>query len=63
MKKTVAAQYFLWWFAWGGFSAMMVLIVIKGGGLEFWQQLAFVVGTGVISGLCALCYYLRFFSK
>ncbi len=49
----IKAKYFGWWFAWGGFSAVMLLIVSKGASLVIWQMLAFPLIIGVLAGIAA----------
>lgn len=58
-KGLIAVKYFGWWFAWGSFSAIMVFIVIKGGGMEFQRQLVTIFGIGFIAGLSGCFYYLK----
>jgi hypothetical protein len=57
----LAAKYWCWWFAWGVFSAIMLLIVLAGMGidLKLSLQAALVIGTGVVSGSVALILYKR----
>ena len=55
----IKAKYFGWWFAWGGFSAIMVLIVMKGGALSPWQILLLPVIAGFAAGLGGVYYYVR----
>lgn len=57
--STLRAKFFGWWFAWGVFSAIMVLIVLKGGTLSFWKMLLIILGTGVLSGAAGVIYYVR----
>ncbi len=53
------AKCFGWWFAWGGFSTIMVLIVINGGPLVFWQMLLLTITVGVASGIGGVLFYAR----
>lgn len=57
--STIQAKFFGWWFAWGVFSAIMVLIVLQGGTLSFWKMLLVIVSTGVLSGAAGVIYYAR----
>ncbi len=52
-------KFFGWWFAWGIFSAIMVLIVLKGGTLSFGKMLLVIVSVGVLSGSAGVLYYGR----
>jgi hypothetical protein len=49
-------KFFGWWFVWGMFSAIMVLIVLKGGGLSFPTMILWVAGVGCLTGTVA--YYV-----
>lgn len=55
----VAAKYFGWWFAWGLFSGIMILIVLKGGGLGWGTQLFVILGIAVLAGSVGLSYYVQ----
>ena len=60
--KTVpsaAAKFFGWWFAWGAFSTVMVLIVLKGGALSFWKMTLLILAVGVLSGTGGVLYHVR----
>lgn len=57
--STIQAKFFGWWFAWGIFSAIMVLIVLQGGTLSFWKMLLIILSTGVLSGAAGVIYYVR----
>ncbi|NKE69936.1 hypothetical protein MNODULE_04150 [Nitrospiraceae bacterium HYJII51-Mn-bac16s-1-B09] len=57
--SALRAKFFGWWFAWGVFSAIMVLIVLKGGTLSFWKMLLIILSTGVLSGAAGVIYYAR----
>lgn len=59
LLSTIPAKFFGWWFAWGIFSAIMVLIVLKGGTLSFWKMLLIIVSVGVLSGAAGVVYYAR----
>ncbi len=58
-KGVMAIKYFVWWFAWGIFSAIMILIVIKGGNITCLYQLAIIIGIGVAAGLAGLFCFLK----
>jgi LPXTG-motif cell wall-anchored protein len=58
-KPIIAAKYFLWWFAWGFFSGILILIPIGGGGLTFGTQVFVILGLGVLSGSAGLFYYIK----
>ena len=55
----IALKYFGWWFAWGVFSAIMVLIVIKGGNMAFQNQFAMILGGGIIAGSSGIVWYFK----
>lgn len=57
--SALKAKFFGWWFAWGVFSAIMVLIVLKGGTLSFWRMLLVILSVGVLSGAAGVIYYAR----
>ncbi len=57
MKKKM--KCFGWWFSWGGFSTIMVLIVLKGGTLVFWQMFLLTLLVGVAAGVGGIAYYGR----
>lgn len=59
LLSTIQAKFFGWWFAWGVFSAIMVLIVLKGGALSFWKMLLIILSVGVLSGAAGVVYYAR----
>lgn len=52
-------RFFGWWFAWGAFSTIMLLIVFKGGGLEIWQMFAMVLLGGIAGGIGGVVYFTR----
>ncbi len=56
-KKKV--KYFGWWFAWGGFSTVMLLIVLKGGPFVFWQMLLLILVVATMVGIGGVAYYVR----
>ncbi len=58
-EAKIKLKYFGWWFAWGGFSTIMVLIVSKGGTLVFWQMLLFPLIVGFAAGIGGVAYYVR----
>ncbi len=51
-------QFFVWWFLWGLFSTIMVLIVLQGGGLSFSGMILLIAGVGCLTGGVA-CYVGR----
>lgn len=55
----IKIKYFGWWFAWGGFSTIMVLIVGKGAGLVVWQMLLLPLIVGSAAGIGGVAYYVR----
>ncbi|MEC4678018.1 MAG: VanZ family protein [Nitrospirota bacterium] len=55
----IRAKYFGWWFAWGGFSAVMLLIVSKGASLAVWQMLGLPLGLGTLAGIAGVVFYVR----
>lgn len=57
--SAIQAKFFGWWFAWGVFSAIMVLIVLQGGTLSIWKMLLLIVSTGILSGAAGVIYYAR----
>ncbi|MFQ5598190.1 MAG: VanZ family protein [Nitrospiria bacterium] len=57
--QKIKARYFGWWFSWGVFSSIMVLIVFKGGRLAFWQMLLVIAAVGIVSGIGGIVYYVR----
>ncbi len=59
LLSTIQAKFFGWWFAWGVFSTIMVLIVLKGGALSFGKMLLIILSVGVLSGAAGLVYYAR----
>ena len=62
MKKTerwIAAKYFGWWFAWGAFTGVLILIPIGGGGFAFSTQIFVILMLGVLSGLGGLFYAIK----
>lgn len=58
-KAKIKAKYFGWWFSWGFFSVLMVLIVSKGASLVPWQMLVFPVLVGIIAGTVGVVFYAR----
>jgi VanZ family protein len=52
-------QFFGWWFAWGMFSSIMLLIVWKGGPFPLLGRVAFIVGSGLLSGAVGAVYHVR----
>jgi len=55
----IKAKYFGWWFAWGGFSGVMLLIVSKGASLVVWQILAFPLIVGILAGIAGVVFCVR----
>ena len=53
------AQFFGWWFAWGVFSAMMLLIVWRGGPFSAGGMAAWIVAIGALSGMAGAFYGVR----
>ncbi len=53
------AKCFGWWFAWGGFSTIMVLIVMNGGPFVFWQMIFLTLGVGSAAGIGGILVYAR----
>ena len=62
-ERITALRYFLWWFAWGIFSAVMILIVMKGAGLSLAALVFMVLALGVLAGSVALCLYIKRLTK
>ncbi len=58
-EAKIKAKYFGWWFAWGGFSAVMVLIVSKGASLAVWQMMTVPLVVGVVAGIAGVLFYVR----
>lgn len=54
---SVKAKFFAWWFAWGIFSTLMVLIVTRGGNLPFMGMMVIVLSVGVLSGTAGVIYH------
>jgi len=50
LRKTRAAQFFGWWFAWGVFSAVMLLIVWRGGPFGVGGMIVLISIIGLLSG-------------
>lgn len=57
--SSIKAKFFGWWFAWGVFSTIMVLIVIKGGNLSFGKMVFLTLTAGLLSGAVGVLYYVR----
>lgn len=49
-RVPIKIKFFGWWFLWGIFSAIMLLIVFKGGPLSFSQMLLLITGIGCLTG-------------
>ncbi len=58
-KEGIKLRLFGWWFAWGAFSTIMLLIVFKGGNLEIWQMFAMVPLGGIAGGIGGLVYFTK----
>jgi len=58
-RATRRAQFFGWWSAWGVFSAIMLLIVWRGGRLGAGGMVAFLAVIGVLSGMAGAFYGVR----
>lgn len=52
-------RLFGWWFAWGAFSSIMLLIVFRGGNLEIWQMFAMIPLGGISGGIGGVVYFTR----
>jgi len=52
-------QFFAWWFAWGAFSATMLLIVWQGGPFGADGMAAWVAAIGALSGMAGAFYGVR----
>jgi VanZ family protein len=51
-------QFFGWWFAWGIFSSIMLLIVWKGGPFSRLGRGIFIAGFGLLSGAVGVVYHV-----
>ncbi|MFQ5949839.1 MAG: VanZ family protein, partial [Nitrospiria bacterium] len=49
-------KYFGWWFAWGFFTAIMALIVLKGGNLPLWGLISLIQSVGTLTGTAGVIY-------
>lgn len=58
-RATRRAQFFGWWFAWGCFSAMMLLIVWRGGPFGAGGMAAWIAAIGLLSGMAGAYYGIR----
>jgi len=58
-QATRRAQFFGWWFAWGVFSAIMLLIVWRGGPFDAGGMAASVAVIGALSGMAGAFYGVR----
>lgn len=56
VSTKIKLRYFGWWFAWGCFSTIMLLIVMQGGGLLFEQMLYLIFFIGIVSGTGGFAY-------
>ena len=57
--RSMKAKFFGWWFAWGVFSTIMILIVLRGGSLSLLQMISIIVGIGALTGTAGVLYYAR----
>lgn len=57
--RSVKAKFFGWWFAWGAFSTIMVLIVLRGGALSLWEMISLIFTVGTLTGAAGVIYYVR----
>ena len=53
------AQSFGWWFAWGGFSSILLLIVAKGVGFSLPGIVYIIFGVGLFTGLLGMFYHVQ----
>ena len=58
-KQYRAMQAFLWWFAWGIFSSLMAMIVLRGGLFSLRGMMAAMTVAGVLAGMAGLYRHLR----
>src|SRR5581483_5267727 len=56
---SMKVKFFGWWFAWGFFSTIMVLIVLRGGSLSPLGMISIIVGVGALAGVAGVLYYAR----
>ena len=56
---SVVAKFFGWWFAWGVFSTIMVLIVFRGGTFSFFEMISIIFSVGTLTGTAGVIYYVR----
>ncbi|MEO2055046.1 MAG: VanZ family protein [Nitrospira sp.] len=54
---SVKAKFFGWWFAWGVFSTIMLLIVTQGASLSFSGIMMIIPSIGVLSGTAGVLYH------
>jgi len=57
--SVIQRKFFGWWFTWGVFSAIMVLIVLQGGGLALWKIVFLVILSGLLAGTAGVIYSIR----
>lgn len=57
--SSLKAKFFGWWFAWGVFSSILVLIVLRGGPFSFWKALLLIGAVGILSGTAGVLYHVR----
>jgi len=55
---SVKVRFFGWWFAWGVFSTIMLLIVTRGAGLSFSGFMMIIPSVGVLSGSAGVLYHV-----
>jgi len=58
-RAFLALQFFFWWFAWGVFSAIMALIVWKGGPFSFTGMATLIAAAGLLCGSAGVMYHVR----
>jgi VanZ family protein len=57
--RSVRVKFFGWWFAWGVFSTIMALIVLRGGTLSFLEMVSVIFSVGTVTGTAGVIYYVR----
>ncbi len=57
--QSMKAKFFGWWFAWGVFSTIMALIVLRGGALSLLEMVSLIVTVGTLTGTAGVIYYAR----
>ncbi len=56
---TRTGQSFGWWFAWGAFSALLLLIVVRGGGLTPTSLFLATMAVASVAGMVGMVYHVR----